>query len=256
MNCKKAAQLIPLFIEADLETAAMQSLAEHLEMCDSCRSVAEEFQASQSLLHSVALPEFHAAAFAQMRNSVLNEIARPKISDLLHPIWDWKTAFAASLAMIILTSGAVNYWPDATENIVAQIPGNSDKKHEFSAVASSKDLVKPSSVSSKVLKPRRGCKNIARGEVSASERNPGKIGTNHSSPERATAFHTQIIPESVAPSETTDPKADLITTAIPKPENTEPEMLRIELQTADPNIRIIWFAPKETIAANTKADLR
>jgi hypothetical protein len=24
-----------------------------------------------------------------------------------------------------------------------------------------------------------------------------------------------------------------------------PEILRIELQTADPNIRIIWFAPKE-----------
>jgi hypothetical protein len=24
-----------------------------------------------------------------------------------------------------------------------------------------------------------------------------------------------------------------------------PEMLRIEIQTADPNIRIIWFAPKE-----------
>jgi hypothetical protein len=23
------------------------------------------------------------------------------------------------------------------------------------------------------------------------------------------------------------------------------EMLRIELQTADPNIRIIWFAPRE-----------
>jgi hypothetical protein len=30
-------------------------------------------------------------------------------------------------------------------------------------------------------------------------------------------------------------------------ESVEPrEMLRIELQTADPNIRIIWLAPKET----------
>ena len=256
MNCKKAAQLIPLFVEADLEAAERQRVTEHLESCDSCGKTVKEFQASQSLLRSVALPEFDETVFSPVRSSVLNEIACPQISNVSNPFWHWKTAFAASLATIILTSGAVNYWPDATENIVAQIPGNSDKKHEFSAVASSKDLVKPSSVSSKVLKPRRGCKNIARGEVSASERNPGKIGTNHSSPERATAFHTQIIPESVAPSETTDPKADLITTAIPKPENTEPEMLRIELQTADPNIRIIWFAPKETIAANTKADLR
>jgi hypothetical protein len=38
-----------------------------------------------------------------------------------------------------------------------------------------------------------------------------------------------------------------------QPVNVEPEMLRIELQTADPNIRIIWFAPKPDAAApNTK----
>ena len=256
MNCKKAAQLIPLFVEADLDAAEMQYVTEHLKDCNSCRYIVQEFQASQLLLHSVALPEFHEAAFAQMRNSVLNEIARPKISDLITPIWHWKVAFAASLAMIILTSGIVMYRRSTTENIVAQTPSTSDKKHEFSVVASSKDLVKSSSVSSKALKPRRGRKNIAQGEVSASERNPGKIGTNHSSPERAIAIDNEIIPESVAPSEANSPNAEPVSTITPKPENTEPEMLRIELQTADPNIRIIWFAPKETIAANTKADLR
>jgi hypothetical protein len=34
--------------------------------------------------------------------------------------------------------------------------------------------------------------------------------------------------------------------------NTEPEMMRIEFQTADPNIRIIWFAPKSNEALNNK----
>jgi hypothetical protein len=33
---------------------------------------------------------------------------------------------------------------------------------------------------------------------------------------------------------------------------SSPAMLRIELQTSDPNIRIIWFAPKETDSHQTK----
>jgi hypothetical protein len=33
-----------------------------------------------------------------------------------------------------------------------------------------------------------------------------------------------------------------------------PEALRIEIQTADPNIRIIWFAPKETTAPAARAE--
>ena len=267
MNCKKAAQLIPLFVEADLDAAEMQYVTEHLKDCNSCRYIVQEFQASQLLLHSVALPEFHEAAFAQMRNSVLNEIARPKISDLITPIWHWKVAFAASLAMIILTSGIVMYRRSTTENIVAQTPSTSDKKHEFSVVASSKDLVKSSSVSSKALKPRRGRKNIAQGEVSASERNPGKIGTNHSSPERAIAIDNEIITaKSVAPFGANDLSANIpsfMPPPAPQAENVaaqlpEPEMLRIEIQTADPNIKIIWLAPKDanpsrpSTAADTK----
>ena len=258
MNCKKAAQLIPLFIEADLETAAMQSLTEHLEACDSCRCVAKEFQASQSLLHSVALPEFSENTFVQMRSSVLNEIARPKISDLLHPIWNWKTAFAASLAMIILTSGIVIYRRSTTENSVAQASKISDEKdkNQNPAFSSSGKMAKTSSTPKQILKPRSGRNSSALGEASEGERNPGKNSPKHPSPERATAFDTQIIAESVAPSEANSPNAEPISTITPKPENTEPEMLRIELQTADPNIRIIWFAPKETIAANNKTDLR
>ncbi len=267
MNCKKAAQLIPLFIEADLDAAEMQYVTEHLKDCNSCRYIVQEFQASQSLLHSVTLPEFDENTFVQMRNSVLNEIACPKISELITPVWNWKAAITAAFAMIILTSGVVIYWHNATENIVVQTSGTGDKKHEFSAVASSKDLVKPSSVSSKVLKPRRGRKNIAQGEVSASERNPGKISTNHSSPERAIAIDNEIITaKSVAPFGVNDLSANIpsfMPPPAPQAENVaaqlpEPEMLRIEIQTADPNIKIIWLAPKDAnpsrpgTAADTK----
>jgi hypothetical protein len=36
-------------------------------------------------------------------------------------------------------------------------------------------------------------------------------------------------------------------------EDRDPEMLRIEIQTADPNIRIIWLAPKDQHSSSTKS---
>ena len=38
--------------------------------------------------------------------------------------------------------------------------------------------------------------------------------------------------------------------ALPGSSNDSPGMLRIEIQTGDPNIRIIWFAPKEVESPN------
>jgi hypothetical protein len=46
----------------------------------------------------------------------------------------------------------------------------------------------------------------------------------------------------------------------PPPEDAtfapEPEMLRMEFQTADPNIKIIWLTPKEPTRTNPAADIQ
>ncbi len=267
MNCKKAAQLIPLFVKADLEIDEMQPIMKHLEACDSCRCVAKEFQASQSLLHSFALPEFDEADFFQIRSAVLEKIARPRISDLITPVLNWKTAFAASFAMIVLSSGIVIYQRIPAENIVVKVPEFSeaiDQNTNFIFPVSAKFKRRPVT-RQQIPKPRSGRNSIAQGEASARERNPGKDSEYQTSPERAIATDNAFNEKSVAANaankfSTNVPRADALgymLTPAPQAGNVaenlpEPEMLRMEIQTADPNIKIIWLMPQEP--TNTQAD--
>jgi hypothetical protein len=256
MNCKKITQLIPLFVEADLEVFEMEQLSAHFAVCNLCSDAMKEFQASQFMLHNFAAPEFNEEVFAQMRSSVLNEIARPQIENLSSTFWNWKVAFAASLAMVILVSGIAMNLHNRNENYVAQSDNFNDQKSENFIAAPSPKLkiaaINPSSLH-RIPKPRSGRNSIAQGEASISKRNPGNVIENHPSPERAIEIDREensvAINNSIAVIHET--------TAVLDEEKltTEPEMLRIELQTADPNIRIIWFAPKERIVVNTKADM-
>ena len=261
MNCKKFTQLIPLFVEADLDPAEMQCVSAHLATCNLCSNTVKEFQVSQSLLHNFAAPEFNEAVFAQMRSSVLNEIARPQIQNVSASFWNWKAAFAASLAIIILISGIAFNWLSSNENLVVHIVNSSNTKSGNFQPASSKNNSdtlgsSASTVRKQIPKPRSGRNPIAQGEASVSKRNPGNVIENHPSPERAT--YEPMIAATIAH---TDQAANILpqaenTTAmtIPNSEKSipEPEMLRMEIQTADPNIKIIWLMPQTNAQADRK----
>jgi hypothetical protein len=104
--------------------------------------------------------------------------------------------------------------------------------------------------------------------VRANERNPGNNVPRQFSPERATDVDNQIAAVSVAPSGAGDeaasfPSVDGLTLPLaPQAENAsgkkdaEPEILRMEFQTADPNIRIIWLTPKEPARTNPATDTK
>ncbi len=256
MNCKKFTQLIPLFVEADLETAERQCVTAHLASCDLCSDAVKEFQASQSLLHTFTAPKFDEDIFVQMRSSVLNKIASPQISNVSHPFWNWKTAFAASLATIILLSGIAINRHSSNENYIAQASNLGEAKANNFSSSSSKNMANNSSNLKQIPKPRSGRNLIAQGEASVSKRNPGNVIENHPSPERAT--DEQMIAASIAHSDQAAnilPQAENTTAmTIPNSEKSiaEPEMLRMEIQTADPNIKIIWLMPQTNAQADRK----
>ena len=259
MNCNTSKKLIPLFVEADLEILEMEQLSAHFAVCNLCDDAVKEFQASQFMLHNFAAPEFDEKVFAQMRSSVLNEIARPQIENLRTSFWNWKTAFAASLAIIILVSGIAMNLHNRSENYVAQSDNFNDQKSKKLIASPLPKLkiaaINPSSLH-RIPKPRSGRNSIAQGEASVSKRNPGNVIENHQSPERAT--DEPMIAASIAHIEQAVnilPQAEN-TTAMTNPNSeksiAEPEMLRMEIQTADPNIKIIWLMPQER--TNTQAD--
>jgi len=274
MNCKKAEQLIPLFIEADLDAAEMQQVSHHLETCAACRATVAEFDASQSLLRSVVMPAFDEAMFVEVRSAVMKRIAqpatRPAFAAWWQPIWDWKFAFAAAAVILVVFGVAIRQrGGKSIDNPVAS--GANVSKSDLAVVRKSPDIKTPPAA--QPFQPRMRRKHQAQGGVRGSERHPENSAIKQLSPERATIVDSQIASAVIAPSGAgknaailpgvgtpgfmLPPAPQAENTILPPDKNTnEPEMLRMEFQTADPNIRIIWLTPKEPARTNPAEDTK
>lgn len=268
MNCRETEPLIPLFIEADLAEAEMQQVRAHLAACSACGERVAEFQASQAFLRAAALPAFDETMLRAMRKAVLEQVdqsaTQPMLGAWWQPIWNWKFAFAAA-AVILLVAGVALRQRGAkpVDNQAVR-----DAKETTSAtLVVNKDAAATAPSVPQRLQPRAGRKHRSQGGVNASERNPGSDATKQLSPARATDADTQIAAAAIAPfgaGENTaslpgggtpgfmlPPASQAENSAFPSTEKSapEPEMLRIEIQTADPNIRIIWLTPKSALAS-------
>jgi hypothetical protein len=271
MNCREAEQLIPLFVEADLDAAEMQQVSAHIESCAACCDLAAEFQASQSSLRAIAMPAFDERMLTAMRSAVMQQVSQeatqPAFVEWLQPLWSWRWAFVVATAMLVLVSNFVMSRRSTDTNPVQIGATTKDATLPTTAQTPSETTQQPSPTS-QVFQPRTGRKKIAPGGVRASERNPGNNVPRQFSPERATDVDNQIAAVSVAPSGTGNdaailpridtPNVSSAENALQSPsKNTpEPEMLRMEFQTADPNIRIIWLTPKEPAQTNPATDTK
>ncbi len=230
MNCRKAEQLIPLFVEADLDAAEMLQVTEHLAICDACRSLVTEYQASQLSLHAAALPTFDEAMLAEMRCAVQREIACPSNTDWLQQFWNWKPAFAVVVVLLALSS--LLFFK------MKQAPVVSITREQAPPVAAC-------------------C-----GTESVRELPVGQAHVVGKSGRARSPYRNRVVP--IAAAKPAEAQVALPETATVAPsiefiqqqaENAafvpEPEMLRMEIQTADPNIKIIWLTPKEPARTNT-----
>ena len=115
MKCTEVEKLLPLYIEGDLADARrVRALGQHIAACDACRHTAEQFSASQALLHGFATPEFPDAFYDSIRREVLAEIrARPrKMSSIFQSarlIFLERPLIASSLALLLLAFGALSF---------------------------------------------------------------------------------------------------------------------------------------------------
>ena len=238
MNCRRIQELIPLHIEGDLKTGQDGSVLSHLEQCAECARVASEYRASQEWLKSYAPPDLEEEFFDGLRADVLREIeaSTPRQSLLyrfglhrfgprfaLNPA---SFALASAVAVGLFFGLALYAYSNMGRGLSNdEIPlylrgeGGSAQVPELDTRAPS-DIAWKIPSRSQVVKAR-GNGARRRAHVVAGTR-PGVI-------------------ESREPVATAAIGAE-------SPRN----VLRIELQTADPNIRIIWFAPSGT----TTEDLR
>ncbi|MGE0132952.1 MAG: anti-sigma factor [Blastocatellales bacterium] len=225
MRCAQAEKLIPLFAGGDLSAREAEALNKHLESCADCRQLASEFEESRDWLNSFAAPQFDEAMLDGLRDSVLKEIGqeetRPGLLKWILPSWNPRFAFAASLALLLLIA-AFSLLIYRRQPLHAPKRDQAEMKKDASDKLELHPVETRDEQGSRIVERKPGQPRITRKSA----------GTESPQPEAQT-----VAPDFVAQNiEPPDPaKTDLASNR---------EMTRIEFQTADPNIRIIWFAPK------------
>jgi hypothetical protein len=248
MRCTHAEKLIPLFAGDDLPAREADTLRRHLVSCANCRRLAAEFEESRDWLRGFAAPQFDDAMLDGMRGSVLRDISRienrARWTQWIVPGWNLR--FTASMAALLLIAflaayayrgGQSRMVPDK-EDFVKINPG--DQKDSTGGAQRNDEGFKvnpspvptqyPSRKSIRRIKENRGVEPVQLPDI--------VIATVPIVPPAI-----NIGPVFELPPSGNTAKDDVVFSR---------EMTRIEFQTADPNIRIIWLAPKEPNSSSTK----
>jgi predicted anti-sigma-YlaC factor YlaD len=233
-NCKRMIRAMSLYVAGDLVGRAEREATAHIAECQTCRQLAAQFSESSSLLtQACALPEFETDFYARIRSTVLGQIA----------------VYATSLAAVIVAAVALQFFrgvPHQTSpgpGVKAQLIGLATQGDTKSSPASSPRPLSASRSDSQTGRSRQALaamQSRSRSPQIQAGRNPAALEAS------ARSIRKEIAPAIpyVDPVSVNLPGQPALSPARPT-SLAEAEVSRIEIQTADPNIRIIWLTRRE-----------
>lgn len=230
MNCKQLDELLPLYAGRDLDEKRARLVSEHVQICSTCAQVAGEYRDAVELAQHFAPPVFSDNVYASVRRQVMQQIEDKPTAPLLQQMFaSWfrpriAWAFASALiiafglfAFYLVVNRTVNVQPGANNH-----PQVSRPEHTPDSIAiprttqpSGADKVKPAEDKGKRLVNRRPLRTVKTLDI-------------------------QLRAASVIPPKLRDPEAGNSLPAVDAVPGESP--LRVEIQTKNPNIRIIWFS--------------
>jgi hypothetical protein len=251
LKCKQAAGLISLYVAGDLESAAERGLAAHLGTCKNCREIAEEFSVSGSLLtQACAPPEFDAEFYAGIRQSVLGEIARDRRhakSPFVRRRWLYATSFAAvalvGMVMLLHFVSTRDEQPAGLAVAAADQTGHSTAGQAREGDSSSSHLAagqSPRHVHNKGIHGVPEDKLLAVATTHRRTRHFNVVAGEGTRDTATVQQRTRVAP-TISESNATSGIASVSATR-----TFSSQLTQIEIQTANPNIRIIWLVPRES----------
>lgn len=237
MNCRRIEELIPLYVEGDLGEHGVSDVRSHIESCEACRGLVSEYEASQAWLRAAESPDFDEAFVDTIRAGVMRELgareAAPPFAERLRQ-WLAPRRLVAATAALLLIFAAILLFVLASRSRVSQPEEQKAGIQPAPAVENKQESPNPTP--------------DVRHATNLSERR-----TLHRRMTLLVRHTSHVAGRAVKPQEHLIAQRPPDTVpAAPKLNGSDAsksaDMLRIEIQTADPNIRIIWFAPKPTDA--------
>lgn len=244
MNCTQIERLIPLYIGGDLPAEDETTVRHHLASCEQCAGIAGEFEESRDWLRGFTPPPFDQPVLDEMREQVMTKIARvqtpPSLLDLLLPTWKIRTVLAGSIVLILLIAGLLVFLNN--QRLTEQHPIITK---ESAPDPDAKQKQPPSYITTTEPNPQ-----TRRPKTNAHHSPRGPAATETKLPILNLSQIDQFL--DIGRREISFPFNSDIAGNLDLNENEDREMLKIEIQTADPNIRIIWFVPVENTSSAFK----
>ena len=249
MNCKQTEKLLPLYAGRDLEEKRATSVTRHLQTCAACARIADEYRESVQLTEQFAPPVFSEAVYAGIRQRVLREIETkamaPAWSQTIASLFQSRLTWAIASVLLIVVSMFAIYFIMSRGNVEQQLanqpPANvqpGTKERSNSGPQDNRRVDLPASVNAGGEKQRlAGVPQLQRRKRSR-ETLANRMNTVAAKSPDTTSTANNVSPQPRSlhePMRSPHPNS----AALIKP-------LRVEIQTKDPMIRIIWFVQPET----------
>jgi hypothetical protein len=245
MNCEQFERLIALNVEGDLPQPQQIKLTTHLTICGSCYRFAEEIRDSQSALRSYTGEDFDDALLAGIRRNVMSQIKDGAVTltywqqlakwlgirDLHRFAW----AISGIAAVLALTATVMFY-------AVARSGANLDI-----AITAPTFQLPDSGVSSRQPDRQISMNRAPRVRHQLGLKKQRDL-LNEGVDESASSTSISSFPSNMMNATTQIASGSGIDDSVPVPGK---DVTRIEMQTANPNIRIIWFVEKKPNAPPT-----
>lgn len=233
MNCRRIAELIPLYVEGDLVERELGRVRSHVQDCAACRARLAEYEASQAWLRAAEPPDFDEAFVDTVRLGVMRELAASAATPLVERLKMWfaPRRFAAAIAALIVIFITLAFFIYQSRARFNQ-PGN-EMANGTPAPPVEKKLEGP--------KPAPGAKPEA--VHYPKHQTPHRVAPAIARNLRRPARHLNRPQDHLVAQQPLKAGPSVPSDIHNGAEGDE--MLRIEFQTANPNIRIIWFAPKQ-----------
>jgi hypothetical protein len=226
MNCRRIQELIPLFVEDDLDLRRGNLVSDHLESCDTCRHVLSEFKVSQSWLKSYVPREFDAAYFEQIEKEVwagIEDAGKLAIRErIMRRFWSVRFPIPVAALLIVVTGVALFLLRSGardgrTIDEIATVEGAGGEPDVPSV---------PPRGPTALVDPRRGAP-----VRKMSSKTSHRVHSAEAGLARIIGSPNPIASGFEEPGEVSS-------------DSNERDHLRIYIQTNDPNVRIIWLFPK------------
>jgi hypothetical protein len=263
MNCKHVQELLPLFVGGDLEPKRAKLVTSHVQSCAECSSAADEYRETRQLLQLFAPPPFSDAVYTGIRQRVLREIGQettaPALPQLVASLFRPRIRWAVATALLLAVSVFAFYFVANQMNDRQELAGpgavdqvtRDEEAYAQSGGNSLGVLPAPSSTPNNGPPVTRTGRNTRAEFTFARSLDRADQSQRQKSTQAAVARKSIEVnaPDARTPTYKASPESNNLAEpdAVPArdPVTTE-KTLRVEMQTKDPNIRIIWFSHQHT----------